>query len=254
MTANEQAVSSDLLPEHDQLGPLTRAVEVVSLLAAGMLLFLHAVRFWLIPEFHAWWAVGVAVAAVLLADLASGIVHWTADTWGSENLPVLGRRFLRPFRVHHVNPDDFLRRDFIDTNGDVAMLCIPILAGAFWIPLETWSGQALVVFLVAFAMAGLPTNQVHQWAHMRLPPRWVRWLQHRGIILSREQHERHHTAPFATHYCITTGWWNTPLSWVGFYPRLERLISRITGALPRSEDLSFTAEIEQRAIRGRHAH
>ena len=30
-----------------------------------------------------------------------------------------------------------------------------------------------------------PTNQVHQWAHMPSPPRLVRWLQARGVILGR---------------------------------------------------------------------
>ena len=61
-----------------------------------------------------WWIPLVIVAAGLAADLLSGLVHWGADTWGRETLPVLGRRFLRPFRVHHINPADFLRRDFID--------------------------------------------------------------------------------------------------------------------------------------------
>ena len=36
------------------------------------------------------------VVSAIAADLVSGIVHWTADTWGSEMMPVVGRRFLRP--------------------------------------------------------------------------------------------------------------------------------------------------------------
>ncbi len=60
---------------------------------------------------------------------------------GPRELPVLGRRFLRPFRVHHINPHDFLRRDFIDCNGDVAMLVLPMLAASMQIPLGTPIGR-----------------------------------------------------------------------------------------------------------------
>jgi len=121
---------------------------------------------------------------MLTADLISGFVHWTADTWFEETMPVLGKRFLRPFRVHHINPEDFLRRDVVDTNGDVAMLAIPFLAAMFWLPLEVTSGQAAAVFLWALCVTSLPTNQVHQWAHMSNPPAAVRWLQQHNLILS----------------------------------------------------------------------
>ena len=127
-----------------------------------------------------WWSPFVVVAAALAADLVSGLVHWTADTWFSETMPVLGRRFLRPFRVHHVNPDDFLRRDFIDCNGDVAMLNIPFLIVALALP-DTTIGGAVSLALLTFATVSLPTNQVHQWAHMPSPPPLVRWLQRHGV-------------------------------------------------------------------------
>ncbi len=176
----------------------------------------------------------------------SGIVHWIADTWGSETMPVLGRRLLRPFRVHHVNPGDFLRRDFIDTNGDVATLVIPFLASAFLIPTATQPGRAAAVFVAAFGACALPTNQVHQWAHREPPPLAVGWLQKCGLLLSREQHRRHHAAPFAMNYCITNGWCNRALTAAGFFPRLERLVSRLTGVEPRGEDRAFAAAAAER--------
>ena len=68
-----------------------------------------------------WWVPLAFVAGMAAADFGSGLVHWGADTWGRDDLPVIGHRLLVPFRVHHVNPDDFLRRSFVDTNGDVAV-------------------------------------------------------------------------------------------------------------------------------------
>ena len=74
------------------------------------------------------------------ADFASGVIHWGADTWGRDDYPVIGRRLLVPFRVHHVNPDDLLRRRFVDANGDAAFLVIPVLIALGMLPLDhSWS-------------------------------------------------------------------------------------------------------------------
>jgi ubiquitin-conjugating enzyme E2 variant len=225
------------LPGHDSVDGLTKVIEVISLIAAGELAVAnvaHVVKADLLVH---WWSLPVIVAAALGADLVSGLVHWTADTWFSERMPVLGRRFLRPFRVHHINPDDFLRRDFIDCNGDVAMLNVPILMTALAIP-EATLGPAKLA-LVTFALVSLPTNQVHQWAHMPSPPSCVRWLQRHGVILSFEEHGRHHRAPYVANYCIATGWCNRWLTAIDFFPTLEQLITRLIGLRPRADEQSF---------------
>jgi ubiquitin-conjugating enzyme E2 variant len=156
-------------------------------------------------------------------------------------MPVLGRRFLRPFRVHHVNPGDFLRRDPIDCNGDVAMLNVPVLAAALWMPLDSTPGAIASAALVAFATVSLPTNQVHQWAHMESPPAVVRWMQRNGLVLSREAHADHHAAPFVMNYCIATGWCNRWLTAHDVFGRCERRINRTTGLVPRADEDAFAA-------------
>jgi plasmanylethanolamine desaturase len=221
-----------------------RALEILSLAIAALLLVSNIVRLFRASALSAWWAPFAIVAAAFGADLVSGIVHWAADTWGSMTCPLFGRRFLRPFRVHHVNPHDFLRRDAIDCNGDVAMLNIPMLAGAMLIPVATGGGQLAAVALVAFCAFSLPTNQVHQWAHMTEPPRLVRRFQRAGLILSHEEHGRHHRKPYVANYCIATGWCNPCLTAIGFFSILERTVTTLTGIQPRHDEHQFTTGIQ----------
>jgi ubiquitin-conjugating enzyme E2 variant len=223
------------LPGHDVVGGMTRALEIGSLAAAVTLLVANTARVFTEGLLLHWWSPLVVVAAALAADLVSGLVHWTADTWFSETMPVLGRRFLRPFRVHHINPADFLDRDLVDCNGDVAMLNIPVLVIALLQP-DTALGGVASVGLLAFAAVSLPTNQVHQWAHMPSPPRMVRWLQRRGVILSSAAHAQHHDEPYVANYCIATGWCNRWLATIGFFPACERLVMRTTGLEPRADE------------------
>jgi ubiquitin-conjugating enzyme E2 variant len=227
------------LPGHDATGRFTRAVEIGSLAIALLLLVANISRVITTGLLAHWWSPLVVFTAAVTADLVSGLVHWTADTWFSETMPVLGRRFLRPFRVHHVNPEDFLRRDLVDCNGDVAMLNAPILLAALVVPVTTDAGAAVSLALVAFAATALPTNQVHQWAHMPLPPAPIRWLQRRGLILSGEEHARHHREPYVTNYCIATGWCNPWLSAVCFFPMCERVVTRVFGLEPRADEEAF---------------
>jgi ubiquitin-conjugating enzyme E2 variant len=166
-------------------------------------------------------------------------VHWGADTWGRDDLPVIGRRLLVPFRVHHVNPDDLVLRRFLDANGDVALIYIPALLGFLAVPIETTWGGPVSLFGLAFCGVGMMTNQIHQWAHMPSPPRLIRVLQCCGVMLSPEAHATHHTRPYDAHYAIATGWCNAPLQAIGFFRGLEVVITRVTGLQPRADDRRY---------------
>jgi len=189
-----------------------------------------------------WWVPLALLSGMAAADFGSGLVHWGADTWGRDDLPVIGRRLLVPFRVHHVNPDDFLRRKFIDTNGDVAFLALPMLAGLLAVPLDAAWGGPVAVWAFAFCGIGTMTNQIHQWAHMPSPPRLVRLLQDCRLILGRAAHATHHARPYDAHYCITTGWCNRTIEASGLFRRLEAWITRLTGIRPRQDDQRYDTE------------
>jgi ubiquitin-conjugating enzyme E2 variant len=183
------------------------------------------------------WSVLLAfVSGVAAADFGSGLVHWSADTWGRADLPVIGPRILWPFRVHHTNPDDFLRRRFLDTNGDVAALVTIALVGLLLMPFDSHWQQLLGVAGLGLCAFGGWTNQIHQWAHMPSPPRAVRLCQRLGLLLRPTDHAAHHDGPYHGHYCITTGWCNRPLEAVRFFRRLEDAVTYVTGALPREDE------------------
>ena len=183
---------------------------------------------------------------LVAADFGSGLIHWAADTWGRDECPIIGPLLLVPFRVHHINPDDFLRRRFIDTNGEVAIIAIPVLLTVLAIPLDRWWGGPLAVFGLAFCGLGSLTNQIHQWSHMPSPPALIRVMQNAGLILGRDAHAAHHARPYDRRYCITTGWCNRPLDAIDFFRHLESLITWVTGVLPRHDDRRYEARYAAR--------
>jgi ubiquitin-conjugating enzyme E2 variant len=186
-----------------------------------------------------WWVPVAVIAGMLAADFASGLVHWAADTWGRDDFPILGPGLLVPFRVHHVNPDDFMTRSFVDTNGEVALAAAAGFAALLALPLDAvWGGPA-AVFGIAFCGTGMATNQIHQWAHVPSPPLPIRMAQRARLILPAEAHAVHHRRPYDASYCITTGWCNRPLATVAFFKRLEKAITRTTGAQPRQDDARY---------------
>lgn len=225
----------------------------ISIVVALLLIAAVGVRLSERIDLTQWWVPVALVAGVVAADFVSGLLHWSADTWGRAELPVIGPRFLVPFRVHHLNPDDFIARRFVDTNGDVAALTVPALGGLLVLPLDTIWQQAFGIACLGLCALGGMTNQIHQWAHMPVPPKLVRGFQRLGLVLRPRSHSTHHDRPYDANYCITTGWCNRPLEAVGFFRRLERAITRLTGVPPRADEQpSASAHSCKRGAMARH--
>jgi hypothetical protein len=191
------------------------------------------------------WLVAAAVLVGYVgADFASGVIHWLFDRYGSVTTPVFGSNFITPFREHHVDPKGITRHDFVETNGNNCIATAPILGAALFLPMASSD----VALFAAAALGSLclfvfATNQFHKWSHLDNPPAYVQLLQDAHLVLGRAHHDVHHTKPYDRYYCITTGWLNPLLTWIGFFPKVEAVIFALTGVRGGDDD---ARTVEQR--------
>ncbi|MGE0711834.1 MAG: fatty acid desaturase family protein [Planctomycetota bacterium] len=217
--------------------PYHRALEISSIFGLGVIvsMIFYEVYLGLVEPFRdqaLWLVPSVAFVAYLAADFVSGFVHFVGDTFGHEELPVLGPNFIRPFREHHTDPRAITRHDFVETNGNNCVVCIPAaLLVYFLVPARTelW-GNALAAFCAWFFVWIFMTNQFHKWSHLEVIPPWIQTLQRWRLILNPEHHDIHHTAPFDKYFCITTGWLNPLLYHLRFFPAVEGLVRWVSGS------------------------
>lgn len=182
------------------------------------------------------WLAGALLLGYVLADFASGLIHWVFDRYGTADTPVVGRNFVQPFREHHIDPKGITRHGFIETNGNNCIATLVPLLPALLVPMTSrWTVLAVAV-LAATAAAVMATNQFHKWAHEDAPSGLVQVLQRSRLVLESRHHDIHHTAPFDKYYCITTGWLNPLLYRLKFFPRMEWLIWRVTGVRAGTDD------------------
>src|SRR4051812_32574828 len=222
--------------------PAVRKLEIASIAAYGV------VMAWLVAHLapraldKPFLAMSALMLGFVAADFVSGFVHWAADTWGAPEWPVVGKALIRPFREHHVDQKEITRHDFVETNGNNCFISIPAALLAVALP-DGAVGFffAAMTFSMCFAIFG--TNQFHKWAHMDAPPPLVRWLQQASLVLPPDHHAVHHSAPYAKYYCITVGWLNEALFRLRFFQLLERIISRVTGLIPREDDIGKGAAL-----------
>ncbi|TGK01418.1 kua-ubiquitin conjugating enzyme hybrid localization domain protein [Leptospira langatensis] len=170
---------------------------------------------------------GLLFLAYITADFVSGFVHFLGDSFGDENTPYVGPAFIFPFRDHHVDPKGITRHDFVETNGNNCLVSLPILLYCFYAPLESgifpWARTFWILVLIGIFF----TNQIHKWAHQEKPSKLVHYLQKKRWILSPDHHQIHHTTPYDTYFCITTGWCNPFLHKIRFFPFVKGTIRSI---------------------------
>ncbi len=197
-----------------------------------------------------WWAPLAIFCGILAADFTSGLFHWGFDTWGGVDTPILGRLAIRTFREHHVDQKAITRHDFVETNGhNFALTVISTSTGIYLMRVfddgehglvATFFGMACISWSLFIAF----TSQIHKYGHMDQPPAIAAFLQRVRLILTKEHHQLHHSAPYDRAYCITVGWMNGPLRAVRFFETAEKIITAITGWIPREDDIGKEAALE----------
>lgn len=162
--------------------------------------------------------------SLILGDLVSGLVHWTADTYFSDETPIIGPSLVKPFRLHHLYPRDICTHDLVTTVGNVCIIAVPVLAvciSLLWFYEDSSWLAFLTLCIALMSLATVLTNQFHKWAHQEAPSRFVKLLQRTRLVLAPAHHQIHHTKPFNMHYCITNGWLNPLLNKIQFFRSLE---------------------------------
>jgi ubiquitin-conjugating enzyme E2 variant len=246
-------------PKHDHLdmsGSLyMRVVDASSMAAFFLFEFLLAREVWrgmvaLDAVGHASWLLPLAfMAGYITADFVSGLFHFLADNYGSTTRPFVGPVFIRPFREHHIDPLAITRHDFLEVNGANCAISLPIVITTWWllpVGANLWT-LFLGAYVGLFLFGIFLTNQFHSWAHVANPPRLIRALQRSGLILGPEHHQRHHTPPFDTYYCITSGWLNPWLArtrlWERIHEPLRRVLEPVFGV---ADEVHGTAAVDAR--------
>ncbi|MER2561959.1 MAG: fatty acid desaturase family protein [Myxococcaceae bacterium] len=227
-----------------------RYVEIFSIIAFFTLIVLIVRRTWSVSEGRGFLIASAFMTGYVMADFISGFVHWLADTWGSTKLPLIGPGLIRPFREHHVDPKAMTRHDAIETNGNNCLISLWVGCICIFMPLDVEGYQSLLIFMMvalgSMIFWVMMTNQFHKWSHLEANelPGFIRFLQRAHLILPVGHHDVHHTAPFDKYYCITTGWLNWPLTKIGFFKTLEKLVTMTTGIIPRADDIGLDAAIK----------
>jgi hypothetical protein len=243
-------VSSDelrMLHSSGYSGIVERSAPLHSFLERGTL-FMFPVLFCLnlyfgvarLYELELIWLVALGIPlGLVFGDFVTGVVHWVGDTYFSEDTPIIGPGFVKPFRLHHQYPRDICTHNLVTTLGNSCIIAVPALLLCLYLFLTgpVSAGLAFaVLFVTILAIATVATNQFHKWAHEEAPSNFARWLQRKRLVLEPSHHDIHHQAPFDMHYCITNGWLNPFLNRIKFFRRVEVLLNFIGIEPTRSKE------------------
>lgn len=183
------------------------------------------------------------VVGVLAGDLITGILHWAFDTWFSPDTRFF-RRMVLIVREHHIYPDRMFEYSFYHDAGALSVMAFlltsPLFTFAFLQSVGDTQGFHLLYYAVCVAVtisfALVFMFELHKFGHKRETSKMVRLLQRFGLLLSYAHHMKHHSGNHDRNYCLINGHADRTFGAAGGWRALERIISSLTGATPRSDD------------------
>ena len=188
----------------------------------------------------------LVVAGLFLGDLFTGFVHWGTDTWFDE---VQLTRVVSIAREHHLFPHHIVGYGFRDYVGYTSWPAV-----LFFGPILPWllvSEPSTLIFgsvLVCGEICVLSFfgTHFHRFGHRRSDNPLVRFLQRAHLLITPQYHSLHHEGTtHETHYCVVNGWANVVCDAIGFWRGLEKLVHRLTGAVPRHNDKEWLARFRR---------
>ena len=174
-------------------------------------------------------AAATVLSSWLMADLGSGILHWSVDNYGNGRTPIFGG-IIAAFQGHHSAQWTITERAFFN---NVWKLCIPFgIPTVLAITLLAGASHPLVsIFFAVFCSLEILSQEFHKWSHMtkkEVHP-IINKLQDCGLTIARTSHARHHVMPYDGNYCIVSGFWNDALDNSGVFRMMEKFIYERNG-------------------------
>jgi hypothetical protein len=195
----------------------------------------------------AWPLVVIAVfAGLFLADFFTGLIHWVTDTWFDE---ILFTRVVSIAREHHLYPHHIIGYGFRDyvgyTSWPAALVFGPVVP---WLLL--WAEPSAVRYVSVLIIGEICAvsffgTHFHRFGHRRSDNPIVRFLQKTRFLITPQYHALHHGGTHETHYCVVNGWANVACDAIGFWHGLEKIVIRLTRAVPRHNDSEWVARFRQ---------
>lgn len=162
------------------------------------------------------------LAGLLLADFASGVIHWIIDRYCEPAMPLAGKHFVALIHEHHRAPLAMFRLTLVRRNAGFAII-VGTIFGLFTV--LQWLNPVAVSAFVFGAFA----NQIHCWAHRRPKLLWpfIRPLQMIGLLQSPRHHALHHGSCPNRHYCLITNFVNPVVDRLNLWKLFEQALLRL---------------------------
>lgn len=157
---------------------------------------------------------------IMIADFFTGLFHWLEDTYGTPDIPIVGKYVIAPNIDHHKNPGNLGTQGSFFTRTRISfLLTAPIILLFYFFGHLTWH---------VWVIAGLTAigNQVHAFAHGACKKNKVLKFLHKfKIIQTPKNHAKHHVPPFDKDFCVLTNFVNPILETIRFWKIIEILLA-----------------------------